>query len=109
MEDQVKFAVYDSFGNYLGHKADSSWNLAKEKYAKLHSKEKISKSSNLVKNLLFLLNTKDSFYREYLNNMKASFNQKRSLYIVAEEFESGEGIAGITLSIKNKGKYKLAS
>ena len=109
MEDQVKFAVYDSFGNYLGHKADSAWTLTKEKYAKPHLKEKALKSPDLINNFLFFLNTKDSSYREYLNNMKARFNQKRSLYVVAEEFESGKGIAGITLSIKNNGKYKLAS
>lgn len=103
---EIRFALYDSFGKFVGYKTDSQWTLSKQKrYAKVHDLSFVSPSSHLLTNLLFFVNMPE-YIQDRFRPSRAKLDDKGSIYVVAEEIETGKGLAGLAYKKDEKGKYQ---
>lgn len=106
MEDLVKFALYDSFGGFIGYKSDSYWRTSRKK-CKFHPKEDMNIDSRFFDNAIYVLNSKleSNSIVEWVEKM--GLNSKGSLYVVAEDMK-GVGLSGVIFSIEEDSKYHMA-
>ena len=98
----IKVAVYDSDGNLLGYKADTSWNLTENRdYAKVQSPT-AEKRVQLTRNLLHILN-KGGLVCETDNRLM------RERLIIVEESLEGVEIGRQEIYRMPDGEYALVA
>ena len=110
--NEVLIKLEDSFGNFLGYKADTFWSLEKMT-GKPTKPERMLPSNEAPDNLLYLLNGKrggGSGFKDWVQNSReelkdARFDDHGTLRILAVNAHSKEELYGYTVKKDQTGRY----